>query len=51
MIEKTFIQKNFNKMELEDYLTKKLDRAGFSLEIINSANIRIVLNVAKLDLL
>jgi len=49
MIEKTFIQKNFNKMELEDYLTKKLDRAGFShLEIIKTPLVtRIVLNVAK----
>ena len=49
MIERTFIQKNFNKMELEDYLTKKLDRAGFShLEIIKTPLVtRIVLNVAK----
>ncbi len=49
MIERTFIQKNFNKMELEDYLTKKLDRAGFShLEIIKTPLVtRIVLHVAK----
>ncbi len=49
MIERTFIQKNFNRMELEDYLTKKLDRAGFShLEIIKTPLVtRIVLHVAK----
>jgi len=49
MIERTFIQKNFNKMELEEYLTKKLDRAGFShLEIIKTPLVtRIVLYVAK----
>ncbi|MFA5930983.1 MAG: 30S ribosomal protein S3 [archaeon] len=49
MIERTFIQKNFNKMELEDYLTKKLDRAGFShMEIIKTPMVtRIVLHVAK----
>ena len=49
MIERTFIQKSFNKMELEDYLTKKLDRAGFShLEIIKTPLVtRIVLYVAK----
>jgi len=49
MIERTFIQKNFNKMELEDYLTKKLDRAGFShMEIIKTPLVtRIVLHVAK----
>ena len=49
MIERKFIQKNFNKMELEDYLTKKLDRAGFShLEIIKTPMVtRIVLHVAK----
>jgi small subunit ribosomal protein S3 len=49
MIEKTFIQKNFNKMELEDYLTTKLDRAGFShMEIIKTPLVtRIVLHVAK----
>jgi len=49
MIERTFIQKNYNKMELEDYLTRKLDRAGFSqLEIIKTPLVtRIVLYVAK----
>lgn len=49
MIEKTFIKKNFNKMELENYLSKKLERAGFSkLEIIKTPLVtRIVLHVAK----
>jgi small subunit ribosomal protein S3 len=49
MIERKFIQKSFNKMELEDYLTKKLDRAGFShMEIIKTPLVtRIVLHVAK----
>ncbi|MFA5126204.1 MAG: 30S ribosomal protein S3 [archaeon] len=49
MIERKFIQKSFNKLELEDYLTKKLDRAGFShLEIIKTPLVtRIVLHVAK----
>lgn len=49
MIERAFIQKSFNKMELEDYLTKKLDRAGFShMEIIKTPLVtRIVLHVAK----
>ncbi|MDD3083909.1 MAG: 30S ribosomal protein S3, partial [Candidatus ainarchaeum sp.] len=49
MIERTFIKKNYNKMELENYLTKKLDRAGFShLEIIKTPLVtRIVLHVAK----
>jgi small subunit ribosomal protein S3 len=49
MIERTFIQKGFNKMQLEDYLSEKLDRAGFShLEIIKTPLVtRIVLHVAK----
>ncbi|MFA6268656.1 MAG: 30S ribosomal protein S3 [archaeon] len=49
MIERKFIQKNFDKMEIEDYLTKKLDRAGFShMEIIKTPLVtRIVLHVAK----
>ncbi len=49
MIERTFIKKNFNKMDLENYLEKKLDRAGFShLEIIKTPLVtRIVLHVAK----
>lgn len=49
MIERTFIKKNYNRMELENYLTKKLDRAGFShLEIIKTPLVtRIVLHVAK----
>jgi len=49
MIERTFIKKNMNRMEMEDYLTKKLDRAGFShLEIIKTPLVtRIVLHVAK----
>ncbi len=49
MIERTFIQKNYNKMELEKYLEKKLDRAGFDkLEIIKTPMVtRIVLYVAK----
>ncbi len=49
MIERTFIKKNYNRMELENYLTKKLDRAGFShLEIIKTPLVtRIVLHAAK----
>jgi len=49
MIERVFIKKNFNKMELERYLSKKLERAGFSkLEIIKTPLVtRIVLHVAK----
>ncbi len=49
MIERTFIRKNYNKMELEGYLSKKLERAGFShIEIIKTPLVtRIVLNVAK----
>jgi len=49
MIEKKFIQKSFDKMEMQDYLTSKLDRAGFShLEIIKTPLVtRIVLYVAK----
>jgi small subunit ribosomal protein S3 len=49
MIERTFIKKNYNRMELENYLEKKLDRAGFShLEIIKTPLVtRIVLHVAK----
>jgi small subunit ribosomal protein S3 len=49
MIERTFIKKNFNKMDLDNYLAKKLDRAGYShLEIIKTPLVtRIVLHVAK----
>ncbi|MDD3159685.1 MAG: 30S ribosomal protein S3 [Candidatus ainarchaeum sp.] len=49
MIERTFIKKNYNKMELENYLSKKLDRAGFNaLDIIKTPLVtRIVLHVAK----
>jgi small subunit ribosomal protein S3 len=49
MIERTFIKKNYNKMELDNYLAKKLDRAGYSnLEIIKTPLVtRIVLHVAK----
>jgi small subunit ribosomal protein S3 len=49
MIERTFIQKNYNKMEMENYLSKKLERAGFSkLEIIKTPLVtRIVLHVAR----
>lgn len=49
MIERTFIQKNLNKMEMEDYLEKKLERAGFDkVEIIKTPLVtRIVLFVAK----
>jgi small subunit ribosomal protein S3 len=49
MIERKFIQKNFDKMELEQYLEKKLERAGFDkLEIIKTPMVtRIVLYVAK----
>jgi small subunit ribosomal protein S3 len=49
MIEKTFIKKNYNKMELEGYLSKKLDKAGFDgLDIIKTPLVtRLVLHVAK----
>jgi small subunit ribosomal protein S3 len=49
MIERAFIRKSLGRMEMEDYLTKKLDRAGFSrLEIIKTPLVtRIVLYVAK----
>jgi len=49
MIERTFIQKNINKMEMENYLEEKLDRAGFDkVEIIKTPLVtRIVLYVAK----
>ena len=49
MIERTFIQKNYNKMELENYLSKTIDRAGFSsMELIKTPLVtRIVLHVAK----
>jgi small subunit ribosomal protein S3 len=49
MIERTFIKKNYKRMELENYLTKTLSRAGFShLEIIKTPLVtRIVLHVAK----
>jgi small subunit ribosomal protein S3 len=49
MIEKVFIQKSFNKMDIEDYVSKKIERAGFSkLEIIKTPLVtRIVLHVAR----
>ena len=49
MIERTFIKKNFNKMELENYLDTKLERAGFcGMDIIKTPLVtRIVLHVAK----
>jgi small subunit ribosomal protein S3 len=49
MIERTFVKKNFNKMDLDNYLSKKLSRAGYSnLEIIKTPLVtRIVLHVAK----
>ena len=49
MIERTFIKKNMNKIELEDYLDKKLERAGFcGIDIIKTPLVtRIVLHVAK----
>jgi len=49
MIERTFIQKNLNKMEMEDYLNKKLERAGFDkVDVIKTPLVtRIVLYVAK----
>ena len=48
-VERVFIKKNMNKMEIEDYLSEKLERAGFSkLEIIKTPLVtRIVLYVAK----
>jgi small subunit ribosomal protein S3 len=49
MIERTFIKKNMNKMELENYLDTKLERAGFcGIDIIKTPLVtRIVLHVAK----
>jgi small subunit ribosomal protein S3 len=49
MIERTFIKKNYNKMDLDNYLSNKLARAGYSnLEIIKTPLVtRIVLHVAK----
>jgi len=49
MIERTFIVKNMNKMELENYLDTKLERAGFcGIDIIKTPLVtRIVLHVAK----
>ncbi|MFA5357948.1 MAG: 30S ribosomal protein S3 [archaeon] len=49
MIERVFIQQNIRKMELEGYVAKKLDRAGFThLDIVKTPLVtRIVLHVAK----
>ncbi len=49
MKERIFITKNKHKMELEDYLASKLERAGFcGLDIIKTPLVtRIVLHVAK----
>ncbi|MCX6800935.1 MAG: 30S ribosomal protein S3 [Candidatus Diapherotrites archaeon] len=49
MIERFFIQQNIKKMELEEYIGKKLDRAGFThIDIVKTPLItRIVLHVAK----
>jgi len=49
MIERTFIQQNMRKRELENYLSTKLDRAGFThLDIIKTPLVtRIVLHVTK----
>lgn len=49
MIERVFIQQNMRKMELEEYVGKKLDRAGFThLDIVKTPLVtRIVLHVAK----
>ncbi len=49
MIERKFIQQNLRKMELEEYLGKKLDRAGFThADIVKTPMVtRIILHVSK----
>ena len=49
MIERTFIEENMKKVNLEKYLKKQLDRAGFTSLNINKTPLvtRIVLNVTR----
>lgn len=49
MIERVFIKQGIRKIELENYLKKELDRAGFTgLDIVKTPLVtRIVLNVAR----
>ncbi len=49
MIEKTFIKQGLKKLELDDYLTKELERAGFTKsEIMKTPLVtRIVVNVTR----
>ena len=49
MIERTFIKQGIKKIEMEDYLKKELEKAGFTkLEIVKTPLVtRIVLNVTK----
>ena len=49
MIERTFIEQGIKRIELENYLKKQLDRAGFTgLEIVKTPLVtRIVLNVTR----
>jgi small subunit ribosomal protein S3 len=49
MIERTFIQQNFRKIQLEEYLRKELHRAGFThLEIEKTPMVtRIILHVTR----
>jgi small subunit ribosomal protein S3 len=49
VIERIFIQKNYNKLKLENYLATKLERAGFThLEMVKTPMVtRIVLHVAR----
>ncbi|MCH7902131.1 30S ribosomal protein S3 [archaeon] len=49
MIEKHFIKQGLNKMELDNYLSKELDRAGFTKsEIVKTPLVtRIVVNVTR----
>lgn len=49
MIEKTFIDQNLRKIELEEYLKREMENAGFTkLEIIKTPLVtRIVVNVTK----
>ena len=49
MIERVFIKQGIRKIELENYLKKELERAGFTgLDIVKTPLVtRIVLNVAR----
>ena len=49
MIERYFLQQNYKKIELERYLRKELDKAGFTmLEVVKTPLVtRIVLHVTR----